>query len=94
MCDSFQVIRTAALTQWATSMDISPKGHLIAFATEGRESQRKYDGEYINFKLTFTILIANGVGVGGGGREGDGKGEERPLVHQDKSIQVYVMYVE
>lgn len=34
-CTSFQVIRTAPLTQWVTSMDISPKGHLIAFATEG-----------------------------------------------------------
>lgn len=32
---SFQVVRTAALTQWVTSMDISPMGHLIAFATEG-----------------------------------------------------------
>ena len=32
---SYQVVRTAALTQWVTSMDISPMGHLIAFATEG-----------------------------------------------------------
>ena len=32
---SFQVVRTAALTQWVTSMDISPMGHLIAFATKG-----------------------------------------------------------
>ncbi|PFX32008.1 WD repeat-containing protein 90 [Stylophora pistillata] len=31
-----KVLRTAALTQWVTSLDISPKGHLIAFATEER----------------------------------------------------------
>lgn len=31
-----KVIRMAPLTQWVTSMDISPKGHLIAFATEER----------------------------------------------------------
>ncbi|XP_068672849.1 WD repeat-containing protein 90-like isoform X2 [Montipora foliosa] len=31
-----KVVRTAALTQWAQSMDVSPKGHLIAIATEDR----------------------------------------------------------
>ncbi|RMX43573.1 hypothetical protein pdam_00010827, partial [Pocillopora damicornis] len=31
-----KVVHTAALTQWVTSMDISPMGHLIAFATEER----------------------------------------------------------
>ncbi|CAH3162897.1 unnamed protein product [Porites lobata] len=31
-----KVVRTAALTQWATSMDVSPKGHLIAIATAER----------------------------------------------------------
>lgn len=31
-----KVVRTAALTQWVTSMDISPMGHLIAFATKER----------------------------------------------------------
>ncbi|XP_067044850.1 WD repeat-containing protein 90-like isoform X1 [Acropora muricata] len=31
-----KVIRTAALTQWARFMDVSPKGHLIAIATEDR----------------------------------------------------------
>ncbi|XP_031569789.1 WD repeat-containing protein 90-like isoform X3 [Actinia tenebrosa] len=31
-----KVVRTAALTQWATSMDISPKGNLIALGTQER----------------------------------------------------------
>lgn len=31
-----KVIRTAAPTQWARFMDVSPKGHLIAIATEDR----------------------------------------------------------
>ena len=35
-CFMLQVVRTAALTQWAQSMDVSPKGHLIAIATEGK----------------------------------------------------------
>ena len=29
------VVRTAALTHWATAMDVSPQGHLLAFGCRG-----------------------------------------------------------
>ena len=29
------VVRTAALTHWATAMDVSPQGHLLAFGCQG-----------------------------------------------------------
>ena len=31
------VVRTAALTHWATAMDVSPQGHLLAFGCKGDE---------------------------------------------------------
>ena len=36
----FQVIRTAALTHWATSLDISPRGHLMLTGTSGKENSQ------------------------------------------------------
>lgn len=31
------VVRTCALTHWATTMDLSPDGLLLAFGSEGEE---------------------------------------------------------
>lgn len=30
------VVRTSALTHWATCMDVSPQGHLLAFGCQGK----------------------------------------------------------
>ena len=35
MTSVWQVVRSTALTHWATTLDVSPLGHLIAIGTAG-----------------------------------------------------------
>ena len=34
------VVRTSVLTHWATSMDVAPQGHLLAFGCQGEWCSR------------------------------------------------------